>query len=68
MAPTSAGSTTFRYERHADHPDEIVVRRRGLLRKRRRAVPFDAVEVVRPKEKTVVLHLDRSKLEHPPSA
>jgi hypothetical protein len=26
-----------RYERHADHPDEIVIRRRGLLPKRRRA-------------------------------
>jgi hypothetical protein len=23
-----------RYEQHADHPDEIVVRQRGLLRKR----------------------------------
>src|SRR5205823_1504100 len=24
-----------RYERHADHPDEIVIRRRGLLPRRR---------------------------------
>ncbi len=42
-----------RYERHADHPDEIVVCRRGLLAKRRRALPFGAVEAVRPRERTV---------------
>ena len=29
-----------RYERHADHPDEIVVRSRGLLGTRRRASPL----------------------------
>jgi hypothetical protein len=44
-----------RYELHADHPDEIVVRQRGLLPRRRRAVPFSAVEAVRPRERTVVL-------------
>jgi hypothetical protein len=33
-----------RYEQHADHPDEIVVRRRGLLLKRHRAFPFSRVE------------------------
>ena len=43
-----------RYERHADHPDRIVVRRRGLFPKRR-ALPFDAVEAVKPRERTVVL-------------
>jgi len=57
-----------RYERYADHPDEIVVRRRGLLPKRRRALPFSAVEAVRPRERTVVLRLDRSALERSPSA
>jgi hypothetical protein len=45
-----------RYERHADHPDRIVVRRRGLFSKRR-ALPFDAVEAVSPRERTVVLRL-----------
>lgn len=55
-----------RYERHVDHPDEIVVRRR-LLPKRRRAVPFSSVEAVRPRERTVVLRLDRSVLERSPS-
>ncbi len=29
-----------RYERHADHPDEIVVRSRSLLRPRQRALPL----------------------------
>ncbi len=57
-----------RYERHADHPDEIVVRRRGLLPKRRRALPFSAVEAVRPRERTVFLRLDRSALARSPSA
>ncbi|MEK6274358.1 MAG: PRC-barrel domain-containing protein [Actinomycetota bacterium] len=57
-----------RYERHADYPDEIVVRRRGLLPKRRRALPFGAVEAVRPKQRTVELRLDRSALEGSPSA
>ncbi len=57
-----------RYERHADHPDEIVVRRRGLLPKRRRVLPFGAVEAVRPRDRTVVLRLDRGALERPPSA
>jgi hypothetical protein len=57
-----------RYEQHADHPDEIVVRRRGLLLKRRRVFPFSGVETVRPRERTVVLRLDRVTLERSPSA
>jgi hypothetical protein len=57
-----------RYEQHADHPDEIVVRRRGLLLKRRRAFPFSDVETVRPRERTVVLRLDRVTLERSPAA
>ena len=70
----ASGGTQFgwldhvRYERHADHPDEIVVRRRGLRLKRRCAVPFSAVEAVRPKERTVVLRLDQGALERSPSA
>jgi hypothetical protein len=51
-----------RYLRYADHPDEIVVRRRAFPR-RRRALPFSAVEAVRARERTVVLRLDRSALE-----
>ncbi len=57
-----------RYERHADHPDEIVVRRRGLFPKRRRAVPFSAVDAVKPRERTVALRLERSAVERSPSA
>jgi len=55
-----------RYEQHTDHPGEIVVRRRGLLPKRRRAVPFSDVETVRPRERTVVLRLARVTLERSP--
>jgi len=56
-----------RYERYADHPDEIVVRRRAVFPRRRRALPFSAVETVRVRERTVVLRLDRSALERPRS-
>jgi hypothetical protein len=42
-----------RYERHADYPDEIVVRR-GLFRQRR-VLPFEAVSAVDRKNKTVLL-------------
>jgi hypothetical protein len=57
-----------RYERHADRPDEIVIRRRGLPPRRRRVLPFSAVEAVKPRERTVVLRLDDSTLERSPSA
>jgi hypothetical protein len=57
-----------RYEQHADHPDKIVVRRRGLLLKRHRAFPFSSIEQVKPIEKTVVLRLDPLTLERSPSA
>jgi len=57
-----------RYLWHADDPDEIVVRRRGLGPKRRRVVLFSAVGAVRPRESTVVLRLDRSALEGSTSA
>jgi len=35
-----------RYARHADHPDEIIVRGRRLLARRRRVLPFSAVAEV----------------------
>lgn len=56
-----------RYERHADHPDEIVVRSRSLLRSRRRALPFDTVKEVGPRERTVVLRTTRGTTEPSPS-
>ena len=71
-----AGDGTFvgwldhvRYEQYADRPDElVVVRRRGLLLKRGRAFPFSRVEAVRPRERTVVLRLERVTPEGAPSA
>jgi hypothetical protein len=51
-----------RYQRHADHPDEIVVRRRSIPPKRLRALPFRAIEAVRPSERTVVLRADHGTL------
>jgi hypothetical protein len=56
-----------RYERHADHPDEIVVRRHALLTKRRRAFPFSAVAEVRPRQRAVVLRVGRNARAHPPA-
>ena len=50
-----------RYERHVDHPDEIVVRSRRLLARRRRVLPFSAVADVRRRERTVVLRGTRSQ-------
>ena len=44
-----------RYERHADHPDEIIVRR-GLLRPRN-FLPFEAVAAVDGKNETVLLRI-----------
>lgn len=42
-----------RYERHVDHPDEIVVCSRRLSARRRGVLPFGAVAEVRRREKTV---------------
>jgi len=56
-----------RYERHADHPDQVIVRRRGVFPKRR-ALPFDAVEAVRPRERTIVLRLGGAALDRSPPA
>jgi hypothetical protein len=55
-----------RYEQHADHPDQIVVRQRGVLLKRHRAVPFSRVETVRPRERTIVLRPHRLTHGHSP--
>jgi hypothetical protein len=41
----------FRYERHADYPDEIV------LFRQRRVLPFEAVAAVDSKNKTVLLRI-----------
>jgi hypothetical protein len=51
-----------RYERHADHPDEIVVRSHGLLGSRQHALPFEAVEEIRPSERTVVLRITHTAI------
>ena len=51
----------LRYERHVDHPDEIVVRSRRLLARRRRVFPFGAVAEVGRRERTVVLRATRAQ-------
>lgn len=47
-----------RYRRHADHPDEIVIRRRNVVWRRRRSLPFSAVQAVDPGQCTVMLNID----------
>jgi hypothetical protein len=64
---TWAGSTTSATSGTPTPPDRIVVRRRGLFLKRR-ALPFGAVEAVRPRERTVVLRLDNASLDRSPPA
>jgi sporulation protein YlmC with PRC-barrel domain len=58
----------IRYEQHADYPDEIVVRRRNALLRRRRAIPFDSVQAVDPRQRTVTLRIDSTAVDrsHPP--
>lgn len=57
-----------RYERYADHPDEIVVRGRSFLARRRHVLPFHTVEEVKPRERTVVLRAAGGAIDRPPSA
>ena len=52
-----------RYVRHADHPDQIIVRR---LFPKRRVLPVEAVEAVRPRERTIVLRLGAAALDRSP--
>ena len=44
-----------RYQRHADHPDEIVIRRRVFVWRRRGVIPFEAVGNVDPDRARVYL-------------
>ncbi len=45
----------LRYERHAEYPEEIVIRSGRLFWKRIRHVPFDAVESVDTRQRLVRL-------------
>jgi hypothetical protein len=50
-----------RYERYTNHPDEIIVRGRRLLARRRRVLPFSAVADVRQPGRTVVVRGTRTE-------
>lgn len=45
----------LRYERHAEYPEEIVIRSGRLFWKRNRHIPFDAVESVDTRQRLVRL-------------
>ena len=44
-----------RYETQVSHPDDIVVYRRGLFRRRRSTLPFALIDAVSARESKVVL-------------
>jgi hypothetical protein len=52
-----------RYERHTDHPDEILVKRRILFWDRYATVPFEQVANVDPERERVYLALPRDAIE-----
>jgi hypothetical protein len=58
----------IRYERHSDHPDEVVVRRPyALLFKPRFAIRFQEVERIDPRERTVTLRIGVDAVSRRPS-
>lgn len=52
-----------RYERHADHPDEIVVRRRRFLRDRQAVLAFDQIANVDRRSESVYLAVPTTAIE-----
>ena len=52
-----------RYETQGSRPDDIVVRGRGLFRRRRTTVPFESIYAVSAHEGKVVLRPDAARTE-----
>lgn len=50
-----------RYETQVSRPDDIVVRGRGLVRRRRSTFPFESIDAVSPHEGKVVLRPDAAR-------
>jgi hypothetical protein len=55
-----------RYQRYADHPDTIVIKRRVLLRTRRGQVPFEAIKSVDARGRSIVLNLPSDSIQGAP--
>jgi hypothetical protein len=55
-----------RYRRHADHPDEIVIKRRILLRHRLGVVGFEEVAAVDPDRRRVYLAIPTAAIRRLP--
>lgn len=53
-----------RYERHADHPDEIIIFRRVLFWRRRGTIPFDVVGNVDRRRGRVYLTIPSEAIDH----
>lgn len=52
-----------RYETQVSCPDDIVVRGRGLFRRRQSTVPFESIYAISPREGKVVLRPDAARAE-----
>jgi hypothetical protein len=52
-----------RYEKHADHPDDILIRRRYLLWDRYATIGFEDVANVDPERERVYLRISSSAVE-----
>jgi hypothetical protein len=61
-AGTSAGSPTSATSGTLTTPTRLVVRSHGLLGSRQHALPFEAVEEIRPSERTVVLRITHTAI------
>jgi hypothetical protein len=53
-----------RYERHADHPDEIIITRRVLFWRRRGTIPFEVVGNVDRRRGRVYLTVPSDAIDH----
>ena len=47
----------LRYEKHADHPDSLIIRRGVLFWKRWASIPFEAVQSVDTEGRSVILNV-----------
>ena len=52
-----------RYEKHTDHPDDVLIRRRYVLWDRYATVTFDQVANVDPERERVYLGIPRNAVE-----
>jgi sporulation protein YlmC with PRC-barrel domain len=55
-----------RYRRYADHPDDVVIRRRVFIWHRSAIVPFDEIANVDPERERVYLRIPTGAIQRAP--